>query len=310
MRGQKSLTWTTSLTNEIGRLTQGIGKNRPAHKKIKGTNTLNFIKRRQVPWNAKFTYANFVCDIKTQESESHITFFTVGGDKLDYLADPSAPAVGLLDTKIHLNSVISGSKKGARYFVADIKNYYLNNLLTHLKYVRINAKYFTEEFRKEYNMDEFIDKDVYVNCEIRKGVYGLKEAGCVASQNLVKNLAPFGYEPMPCTPGLWRHNKRRTTFTLAVDDFGIKHSNQDYLDHLLNALKTHYTISEDPTGSHYCGLHIDWNYDKQYVDISMPGYIAKALHKFQHPTPKKLQYALHEWLTRTYVQKVQYAIPP
>ena len=33
-RGQQSLTQTTSLTNDIGRLAQGIGKNRPAHKKL------------------------------------------------------------------------------------------------------------------------------------------------------------------------------------------------------------------------------------------------------------------------------------
>ena len=121
--------------------------------------------------------------------------------------------------------------------MADIKNYYLNNLITHLQYMRIHAKYFIEEFRKEYNMDEFINKDGYVYFEIRKVVYGLKEAGCVAFQNLVKNLAPFGYELIPCTPGLWRHITRRTTFTLAVDDLGIKHFNQDDLDHLLNALK-------------------------------------------------------------------------
>ena len=82
-------------------------------------------------------------------------------------------------------------------------------------------------------------------------MYGLKEAGCVAFQNLVKNLAPFGYEQMPCNPELWRHNTRRTPLTLVVDDFVIKHFNPDDCDHLLNALKTHYTISEDPTGSHF-----------------------------------------------------------
>ena len=147
-RVQQSITWNTSLTNEIGRLTQGIGKNRPAHKKIEGTNTPKSIKRRQVPWNAKVTYANFVCDIKTQKAEFHRTRLTVGYDKLDYPAYPSASAVVLLDKKIHLNSVISDSKKGYRYFVGDIKNYCLNNLLTHLKYMRIHAKYFTEEFRK------------------------------------------------------------------------------------------------------------------------------------------------------------------
>ena len=93
-------------------------------------------------------------------------------------------------------------------------------------------------------------------------MYGLKEAGCVTFQNLVKNLAPFGYEPIPCTPGLWLQNTCRTTFTLSVDNFSIKHFNQDDIDHLINALKTHYNISEDPTGSHYCVLQIDWNDDK------------------------------------------------
>ena len=91
-------------------------------------------------------------------------------------------------------------------------------------------------------MDEFIDEYGYVYCEIREGMYGLKEARCVEFQNLVNNLAPFGYEPIPCTPWLWLHNTRPTTFTLDVDDSGIKHFNQDDLDHPLNALKTHYTI--------------------------------------------------------------------
>ena len=159
-------------------------------------------------------------------------------------------------------------------------------------------------------MDEFIDKDGYVYCEIRKDMYGLKESGCVGFQNLVNNLAPFGYEPMLCTPGLWRHNTCHTTFILAAYDFGIKHFNQDDIDHLLNTLKTHYTISEDPTGSHYCVLQIYWNYDKQYLDISMPGYVVKALHEFQHPYPKKPQYAPHAWIPPTYGQKVKYAFPP
>ena len=35
LRGQKSLTWTASLTNDIGKLTQGIDKNIKTHKKLK-----------------------------------------------------------------------------------------------------------------------------------------------------------------------------------------------------------------------------------------------------------------------------------
>ena len=141
-------------------------------------------------------------------------------------------------------------------------------------------------------------------------MYGLKEAGCVASQNLVNNLAPFRYEPILYTSILWHHGTRYTTFTLAVDDFIINYFNQDYLKYLINSLETHYTISIDHTGAHYCGLQMDWNYSKKYVDISMPGYIVKALYKFQHPAPKKPQYAPHAWLPPKYVQNIQYAHPP
>ena len=41
--------------------------------------------------------------------------------------------------------------------------------------------------------------------------------------------------------------------------------------------------SIDWEGGNYYGLNLDWNYNKIYVDVSMPGYVAKALHKFQHP---------------------------
>ena len=62
-------------------------------------------------------------------------------------------------------------------------------------------------------------------------------------------------------------------------------------------------------GTNYCGSKIDWNYAQQYIDILMPGYVVKALTKFQHQAPKKPQYAPHVWILPTYGQKVQYALP-
>ena len=50
----------------------------------------------------------------------------------------------------------------------------------------IHIKYSTPEFRQEYDIDELTNCDGYVYCEIRKEVYGLKEAECVTIQNLVK----------------------------------------------------------------------------------------------------------------------------
>ena len=53
-------------------------------------------------------------------------------------------------------------------------------------------------------------------------MHGLFQAGIIAHKALKENLRSFGYEPAPITPGLWRHNKNGITFTLVVDDFGIK----------------------------------------------------------------------------------------
>ena len=39
----------------------------------------------------------------------------------------------------------------------------------------------------------------------------------------------------------------------------------------------------------------------------MPGYIAKALHKFWHPTYKQPQRALHDWTAPACGSRVQYA---
>jgi hypothetical protein len=42
----------------------------------------------------------------------------------------------------------------------------------------------------------------------------------------------------------------------------------------------------------------------------MPGYIKDALHNFQHPLPKRPQYAPHNWTVPAYGQRIQYAPPP
>ena len=62
----------------------------------------------------------------------------------------------------------------------------------------IHSKCFTEELCQDCNIEKLTDTDGYVYCEIRKVMYGLKEAGCIDCQNFVKNLTPFGYEPMQC----------------------------------------------------------------------------------------------------------------
>ena len=93
--------------------------------------------------------------------------------------------------------------------------------------------------------------------------------------------------PVAQTPSLWKHATKYICFSLVVDDFGVKHVGKDTADHLIQALNKLYTISINWTGSLYCGLTINWDYNKRKCDISMPTYINEALNKFQYPAPSR-----------------------
>jgi Reverse transcriptase (RNA-dependent DNA polymerase) len=160
-----------------------------------------------------------------------------------------------------------------------VKDFYLNTPLDpkDYAYMRIPIKVILKEIMDELNLWELVHNDaVYV--EVSKGMYGLKQASRIANDQLTVFLAAHGYAPAPVTPGLWLHETRDITFTLVVDDFGIKYTKEEDLDHLLSVLRQHYTISVDPTGSKYLGLDILWDYNARTCCISMPG----ALQRFQH----------------------------
>ena len=141
-------------------------------------------------------------------------------------------------------------------------------------------------------------------------MYGLPQAGRIASNRLTAFLAPHGYAPVPITPGLWKHNASDLMFTLVVDDFGVKYTNTADAEHLITTLKQLYSVSEDWTGAKYCGLTLDWDYTNRTVDVSIPGYIERALQRFQHPPPTRPEHAPHAWQKPVYGAMTQYAPDP
>ena len=171
--------------------------------------------------------------------------------------------------------------------------------MTTFWYMRIVLKDIPPEIITQYNLLP-LSHHGFVYVEIRKGMYGLKEAGIISYKRLVTKMAPHRYHPVRFTPVLWRHDTLPTTFTLVVDDFGIKYFHKYYLAHLFNALRQNYMITTDMSGSHYCGLSIKWNYPDRWVEISMPGYVCKALQKFRHPHHNRAHHAPHQWVKPTY----------
>jgi hypothetical protein len=85
------------------------------------TNTIQFIRRSNIPKGGKVTYGSFVVDHKEEKERTRLT---VGGDQIEYPGDKSTRTAGLTTAKTLLNSVIS--TLGAKFLVIDIKIFYLN----------------------------------------------------------------------------------------------------------------------------------------------------------------------------------------
>jgi hypothetical protein len=53
-------------------------------------------------------------------------------------------------------------------------------------------------------------------------MYGFPQAGIIAHDLLTKRLNKARYRQSKITPGYWQHDWQPISFTLVVDDFGVK----------------------------------------------------------------------------------------
>jgi hypothetical protein len=258
--------WTRGFGNECGRLFQGI-------RYIPGTDTCFFIKLTNIPNDRKITYGKIVCDCKPHKKEKERVRLTVGGNRLNYSGDVATSTADITTFKILINSTLS--TEDAAMTMMDIKNYYLGTPLPRFEYMKMLLSRFPEEIIQKYNLNALaINGWVYI--EIRKGIYGLKQAGLLANQLLQTRLAPFGYYPARHTPGLWLHKTRPISFTIIVDDFAVKYVGKQHAEHHRNALLQTYELTTDWTATVYSGMTLKWDYKNRTCDISMPDYLSTA----------------------------------
>jgi hypothetical protein len=302
LQGPEGHLWRQGASNEIGRLAQGVLPHMP-----EGTNTIHFIAPTELPVGRKPTYLRVVAEYKPHKAETHRIRFTCGGDRVDYPGVVATETADLTTAKLLFNSVIS--TPGARFAAFDIKNFYLNNPMPRYEYMWIPLRDIPADIKAQYNLAPLARHDK-VLVEIRKGMYGLPQAGIIANTRLQAHLNTHGYHSSPNTPGLFRHKTRPITFTLVVDDFGVKYVGRQHADHLLQCLQEIYTVTTDWEGTKYCGLTLEWDYTHRQVHVSMPGYVAKALHRFQHPNPRKPEHSPHAWTAPSYGTPTQLSLPP
>ena len=94
---------------------------------FKGTDTVMLILKSEVPKYKKVTYGNIVCEVKPETEEKERTRLTLGRNFLDLTGNFRAPTASVTTEKCVFNSVVS--TPGARCLLADIKHFYLNNIL-------------------------------------------------------------------------------------------------------------------------------------------------------------------------------------
>ncbi len=113
------------------------------------------------------------------------------------------------------------STEGAKYMCLNIKNFYLTAAVDYYDYMKIPLELFPEWIKTQYNLDTHA-RDGFVFLEIRRAGWGLPQAGILANKLLQKLLKPHGYYKCVNTSGLWRHTTSPITFSLVVDNFGVK----------------------------------------------------------------------------------------
>ena len=305
LKGPSKHVWSQSLSNELGRLSQGNNFG------VKFNDCMHFVHHHEVPSGKKVTYASFVCDHRPLKTEPWRVRLVVGGDQVNYAEDTGSPTTDLIETKILINSVISDSHKGARFLALDLKDFFLSSIMTEPEYMFIHRKFIPPDICERYNLhDKFHNDHIY--CKITKGMYGLPQAALLAYDQLQQHLKKFGYHPIPSTVGMFKHVTRHTVFCLCVDDFGVKYYNKEDADHLINALSTKYDCSIDWDGKNFCGLEYKWDYKKQFIDVSLPKYVKKALQRLQHRPSSSPQYSPQHHHPINYSSKgtTQFAMQP
>jgi hypothetical protein len=206
-----------------------------------GSYTIVFIKKNQVPQDrAKdVTYGLITTLIQPEKLDKpNRTRLVAEGNRVHYPGNAGPPTANLLTIKLLLNSIIS--TPNAKFMTMDIKDFYLNTLKAWYEYMRLRIVDMPEDVIAHYKLTDITTHDGYIYCKIQKGMYGLPQAKIIAQQLLKKCLKAHRYRQSTIPPGLWKHDTRPISFSLVVNDFGVKYVGEENAQHLLDTVQKYY----------------------------------------------------------------------
>ena len=72
---------------------------------------------------------------------------------------------------------------------------------------------------------------------------------------------------------MWLHKTRSISFTLVMDDLGVKYIDKVDADNIFSAIEAKYPLKIYWEAKTYLGINFEWHYDEGYVILSMKGCI-------------------------------------
>ena len=163
-----------------------------------------------------------------------------------------------------------------------------------------------QETIDEYNLETTVHEDGYCYAEIRKALYGFREAGYIANVKLKRVLDLEGYVPSKFTSGLFTHKTREIGFSLVVDDFNVRYKKREDAEHLLKTISNRYPVKAEWDPKFYLGITLEFDFEERTCKMSMQGYVKQALIKFHHKF-SKTTHSLSPFNAPVYGQKIQMA---
>ena len=197
---------------------------------------------KNMPAGGFMMYANIVVDFRPKKEDPNRIQITAGGNLIDHPGELTTRTTDITMSKLHWNSVLSNQR--AQYMCIDLKNFYLSVPLEYYKYMCIPIGLFPIRIVKQYDLLNKVVKG-HIYLKMQCAVWGLPQAGILANKLLCKRLTPNGYYKCKQTLGLWRHTTHPISFTLVVDDFGMKYTHKSDVNHLIECLKMDYKLTKD-----------------------------------------------------------------
>ena len=130
----------------------------------------------------------------------------------------------------------------------DIGNFHTNTPMDRYKYMGMHINEIPQEVIDEYNLlPKVCNRFIYFL--IKKAIYGLLQSGHLSDKMLAKILNKEGYYQAKHTKGLWLHKTKNISFTLIVDNFGVRYNNKEDIEELVKLLKGAYLCKCNWSGS-------------------------------------------------------------